>query len=296
MITKGDESFPQHGNDRELQLVCGAVLSELCRGDGELAAVTALALSAATMGGRQPQLPFDLGARADDTLTRLGESRRQRPEMVAARAAKTARLEFEKVAPAIKAQDVPSVIAGVQLLTQTSSTAVAGLSKELFAAVEGVRKFMLVQDEELQMLWWLLGDRSWDLNCAFSKVPREQRPLILGKELATLTSVLPGPLAVGALLSRAALKDSDELSIVTAVNACEDEWLRELVDGVAPSALTSPIHCAITKRLETGKGAAWVPGWAATTNLDGDAKQSSLQLAVRFYRECILTLLSGMPT
>jgi hypothetical protein len=216
--------------------------------------------------------------------------------MIAARAAKASKAEFDKVVPAIKAHDFQNVVAAVQLLAQTSFGAVAGVSKEFFAAVESVLKFILVQDEELQMLWWLVGDRSWDLNCPFAKVPREQRPLVLAKELAGLTTILPGPLALGALLSRASIKDSDELSIASTVNACEDEWLRGVVDGLTPSPVTCPIHCAITRRLETGKGAAWVPGWAATTNLDSSAKQSSLQLAVMFYRERILTLLVGMTT
>jgi hypothetical protein len=59
---------------------------------------------------------------------------------------------------------------------------------------------------------------------------------------------------------------------------------------VEPSPLSTPLHAAIKRQLETGAGEAWVPGWAASTDVDATHTLPSLILGELFYRERLLLL------
>ena len=156
------------------------------------------------------------------------------------------------------------------------------------SANRAVNQFVSIQDEELQMLWWLMGQRSWDYNCPFSAVPVPAQPLAFAKELADSTEFLPGPPSVKALLSRAGLEERKSVMIPAAINAVAPERLAQVVGEEDPSPVSSPIHFAIKRQLETGAGDTWVPGWAATTDVSADHAVSPLLLGVLFYRERLL--------
>ena len=46
--------------------------------------------------------------------------------------------------------------------------------------------------------------------------------------------------------------EQKEFTIPACVNACDDDWLRSLVNGIEPSPVTRPLHLAIRRRLEAG--------------------------------------------
>src|SRR3546814_20471320 len=47
--------------------------------------------------------------------------------------------------------------------------AFAERAKEEQAQFKSIGEYLAIRDEELQMLWWLLGQRSEPLNCPFSE-------------------------------------------------------------------------------------------------------------------------------
>jgi len=138
------------------------------------------------------------------------------------------------------------------------------------------------------MLWWLLGERSWDLGRPFGRIPAKCRPLVLAKELADFTSHPPGPASVSALLSRGGVKDRPKLSIAEAINTASVDWLATVVDDVQVSAIVHPIHLGIARKLETRDDESWIAGWSATAGLDSSLKIPPLQLGRLFYRERLL--------
>ena len=150
--------------------------------------------------------------------------------------------------------------------------------------------FVRVQDEELQMLWWLTGQRSEDLDCAFGAVAADAQSLVFAKELADHTEFLPGPASVKGLLSRAGLKERKKIAISTAINAADSAWVRKFVPEGEPSPVSTPIHFGIKRQLETGQGEAWIAGWAAAVGVKATLAVSPLGLGVLFYRERLLLL------
>ena len=76
--------------------------------------------------------------------------------------------------------------------------------------------------------------------------------------------------------------------IPEAINASDPEWLAQVVGDEDPSPVSSPLHFAIKRQLETGAGDTWVPGWAAATGVSAEHAVSSLRLGLLFYRERLL--------
>lgn len=290
IFREADETFEMQGNDREMQLLAGACLAAIMADNTEIAPRTALAVTTTCLSGaRRAELPMDLSVIAENALLRLADANRQRPDLVAYKEGKISKFDFEKAAA--KAREMPNGEGFAQALTLAAESMRAALSysaSRQASAVQAIDNFIQIQDEELQMLWWLVGQRSSDYDCPFDAVPTDAQPLVLGSELADATKVLPGPPSVKALLSRAGLKEKKKITIPAAVNAATTKWLQERLDESKPSPVTMPLHDAIQRQLDTGAGDAWIAGWAATTGVSASLALPVLTLGTLFYRERLL--------
>lgn len=267
-------------NDREVEVLAGCSLVVLLDSDdAELAALAALAITTASVGGvRKHKLPMNIAGLAENALIRFSESNSQRPDLS----------KYKKILPQLSVEpaDLPTAITAINTALQTIST-------RQHRAINAMETIINQQDEELQMLWWLTGGRSIEEDCAFNKVDKKFQPLLFAKELADQTEVLPGPCSIKGLLSRAGLKEAGKLILQDSINNAKTKWLLILVEDIDPSPITQPIHFAIKKQLETGAGDAWVAGWAAITELDANLSFSPLVLGNLFYRERLLELFLG---
>ena len=240
----------------------------------------------ACSGARKTVLPIDLVTAAENEMSRLAAGRRKRPDL--------GKVEIE--APDFSFE--PD-FAEVQ---PNSPTTFKGVFDQFTAAVDEaladlVGKFnesskLLVDagkkaDEELDMLSWVFGQRALLPDQAFAEVPADQKPLVFARDLASLTTIFPGPNSVPALMTRAGIKSTGKIKVADAVNAVSDEWTAEALKDRKPSPATSPVHFALLKRQETGAGDGWHAGWAAITGLDIAAAMSPNALAELFYREIL---------
>lgn len=287
-----DPAFEMSGNDREMQVLAGAALAELMNRGGAAGAEAALAVSAAALGGaRKPSLPVDLPVLAEHALDRLADSARKRPSLTTHAPTDVPKLDFAKaIAKVQEAPNGPGMAEALGLAAEAMRAALTVLTRRQASAVNALDAFISVQDEELQMLWWLIGQRSEDLDCAFDAVPDAAQALVFAKELADHTNHSPGPRSIKGLLSRAGLKDRRKVALATAINAADAAWLARVVPEKEPSPVSTPIHYGIKRQLETGAGDAWVAGWAAAVGVVPTLALSQLALGVQFYRERLLIL------
>ena len=285
-----DDAFEMSGNDRELQILAGACLAVLMETHTNIGAVAALVATTAGIGGaRQPDLPMELAALAEEAIVRHGEANLKRPSFEDHLS--TPKLDFKAASSKVKErQHQPAIAEAFQLAANEMSAAIRLIAETRANDVRTVEDFLRAQDEELNMLWWLTNQRSLDYDCAFDEISSEARPLVLASELAGNTEFLPGPPSVKGILSRAGLKDHGDVRISDAVNAADSTWLQGLVDEVDPSFVSTPLHAAIKRQLETGTGDAWIAGWAASTGVNNDYAMSGLALGNLFYRERLLML------
>ena len=191
-----DAAFRLKGNDRELQILAGACLAVLMETDQHIGPFVALSATTAGFdGARQPDLPMNLAALGELQIVRWGETNRQRPSFAVHLSGEPPRINFDKAVSEIqKDQSSAALSAAFKLAAGVTRQAMKQLAQTQAAAVDAVDKFFHLQDEELQMLWWLTGKRSSDYDCAFDDIPADARPLILAKELATRPHCCPGHL------------------------------------------------------------------------------------------------------
>jgi hypothetical protein len=287
-----DTTFEMQGNDRELQILAAATLAALMNTGASTGAEAAVAITTTSFAGaRKPDLPMDLTVLAGDAIDHIAETNSKRPRLSEYASGAAPKFDFEKAAAKAKAEpNAEGFAQAFTLAAEATSTAIGQLARRQANAVQAMDKFLRAQDEELQMLWWLTGQRSFDLDCAFETVSADVQPLVFGKELADHTEFLPGPAAIKALLSRAGLKDRKKIAVATFINAGNPEWLRTFIPEGEPSMVSTPIHFGIKRQLETGAGDSWIAGWAAAIGVAPDFALSPLMLGLLFYRERLLLL------
>ncbi|MGP1667699.1 MAG: GTPase-associated system all-helical protein GASH, partial [Rhodanobacter sp.] len=267
-----DEKFEMQGNDRELQVLAAASLAALMNEGDDTGAVAALAVTTASLAGaRKPDLPMDLLVLAEGAIDKIAETNRKRPNLAAHTSTAAPKFDFEKSAAKVKAEaNAEGFAQAFTMAADAVRLSFIEIARRQANAARAMGEFLRVQDEELQMLWWLTGQRSFDLDCTFEAIPSNAQPLVFGKELADSTEVLPGPVSVKALLSRAGLEDRKKLVLSTAISATDVAWLQTFMPEGEPSPVSTPIHFGIKRQLETGVGDAWTAGWAAAVGVAAD--------------------------
>ncbi len=285
-----DDQFQMEGNSRELEVLCGAALTVLLTKGTNAGAIAALSTTTAALGGarQRADLPMDLPSSGEHAVLQIANSLRARPDLARSASSDIPKFDFERSAAKSRESGWENVAQAFGLAAETVKAIVSTLARRQVALTEAATRFMRLQDEELQMLWWLSGQRSWELDRPFDSVAAEVRTLVLAKELADLTQFLPGPASVRALLSRAGLKDGKKTTVPVAVNACNAQWLSNVTQGKEPSPVSQPIHFAIRRKLETGDDETWIAGWAGACGVDATHGMSSLALGTLFYRERLL--------
>jgi len=286
-----DDLFDMQGNDREVEILCGCILAVLLELNGTLPPWTALAVSTSALNGsRATQLPMNLTVAAENAIARMAEQNRVRPNLQDAKL-QTPTVAFTKAKEKFQAAlDAASLSGAFDAAAEATNLTLASMAKKFNSAIDKTAAFIAIQDEELEMLWWVLGERSDGTKKPFKKVPEKARPLVFGTELADATASLPGPLSIDGLLLRAGLKSDQTFTIPAAINACDKSWLESIVDDNHGSSLSQPIHFAIKRKLETGDESSWVSGWAASAGIGGDVVYPSLILGRLFYRERLLSI------
>jgi len=282
-----DDLFLLSGNDPELELMCAAILINLFERMGKNASLAALAVTTTAMNGaRKPAVSIDLVGRAEESLNKNARSVRQRPDMGKLLSVAAPKLNFTDVISKVPNPiETTGVIAALNSVSEVIQKNINGIHTQSSKIMSELNRYIAVQDEELQILWWLVGGQSWSKNQPFSEVAANSRPIIFAKELADFTRVYPGPEGIRGILSRTGLQNDIEITIPDALNACDKEWLSLLLNDASPSAVTLPIHSAIARKIETGDSESWIPGWIASAGLPKKTKLSMLTLGELFYRE-----------
>lgn len=274
--------------DRELALLAAAVVFHDMDGrylDADL--VASLVVTTSCFGLRRYEQSVDLLGTSRNTLRSLSETSRRRPELESVKGLRTT-LEPADIATATKHAEAGQHGEAIKALAAATSKLVGAIVKRQNKFEADVKTFVTVQDEELDILWWLHGGRSMDLEVPFADVPETARPFVIARELARLTKVLPGPTAVPSLLTRTGVPSGPSRSIASAVQDMDFAWINatldELPDGKVSKHWT-PILFAFQRRVETEGSTGWESPWASLTAMSIEAELSPIQLAEALYRE-----------
>lgn len=159
--------------------------------------------------------------------------------------------------------------------------------------LDDLRRVVAVSAEETNILWWLFGEESRDLGASFASLPAQALGLISAKELADLTTLLPGPVGIKAFLAhvlkRGSLKATEKTLVAQSVKALPKQWKDSF--GTQWELVPARMHCRVANAI-TGSAsvssAKWPSTFAALTGWPQEHKIAAVTLANLFYRECLV--------
>ncbi len=145
--------------------------------------------------------------------------------------------------------------------------------------------------EEADMLWWVFGETSRDLDMRWDNMSLEEVCMISAKELADLTKIIPGPVAARAFLDRAIRSGRDSVrssvSIADVVNKTPKDWRERNYGKPLPNELKGilPISEAVKYSIEAGNSDGWRSIFKSSTRIAATAKPEPSKLAYQIFLE-----------
>lgn len=157
-------------------------------------------------------------------------------------------------------------------------------------ALKGAAHDLRCADEETNILWWIAGGSSRDLNKPWS-VLKDAVSLVAGSELADITDVALGPQDAAALLERVfpeAKGESKEQPLHVYVNAVPEDWAKKRAAKMAEGALDlTPLSLAISQRSKSNPS-SWQPFFEANSGLKASIRLAPERAARLAYVEAVL--------
>lgn len=293
-----DPAFLMKDNDFELRVLAGASIIELLENyeRSSLTDATALAIACTLCQGMRSEV---LNADVVEAARRYLSDESIRVRQIG---------NIPSVEGTIKETDKSFA----ELKTAVEGNTVAGLKDPLTAvlkklqlenkrivdtaneAIGNLTLSLRIQREESNILWWLFGEYSRDLDRPFVGMNLPAVCLIAAKELADLTEFLPGPYASRGHLDGVLRLAENPLPNSTAIrNAVSDvtpEWRETILDDAHLKEVNDlcPVHYALRKVTESTDGADWVAQFDKATGLKAKKAIAPLDLSVQFYQERLL--------
>lgn len=158
------------------------------------------------------------------------------------------------------------------------------------SALEGAAHDLRCVDEETNILWWIAGGTSRELNKPWSAL-KDAVPLVAGSELADLTDVALGPQDAAALLERVVPETkgkSKEQPLHVYVNAVPEDWAKARAAKLVERALDlTPLSLALSHRCKSN-ASSWQQFFEANSGLKASIPLAPERAAHLAYVEAVL--------
>jgi hypothetical protein len=256
VFRKHDSAFQQRNNELEQRVLAGAAIVQLVKhdddaDDGDLrsAVLAGTAVAASRLCATDGPLE-ELVEEVLDGLHEMARHQRRRRGFDATLLTDEEEKSFAKTIET-NVGDHNQLRASFASAFQLILKAVHRSESALCDAAHDLR----CADEETNILWWLEGECSRDLNKPWSAL-KDGAPVIAGWELADLTDVALGPHDAAALLERvvsSAKGKSNDQPLHTYVNAVSDDWAKARATDLPERALDlTPLTFALSLRARSG--------------------------------------------
>ena len=138
-------------------------------------------LTTSACGTRTPKIEVDLVNMANDGLRLIGIDTRERPKLSGLKKMLNEKKVDEAIDVLNNAPDPNQALPALKTLAPYTSQLIAQQDK-LVSALALMERTLNIQDEELQMLWWMVSGWSTKWNCRFDDIDIKARPIMLAKE------------------------------------------------------------------------------------------------------------------
>lgn len=289
-----DNAFPQKSN-LELSVLAGATLVYIINNYDGLDKLALLGLLSASFNKRKVAVPDILGVVQTEFDKRRVAIRNVAKKSTAIKSNIPQNKKLLDIVDAAK-NDVNSWNA--QTFSEALSVYLTNLNKLLVEAKKSIHQNVLEQKiykEDSQVLWWMTGEWSRDTQRPFKKFKVPEACIVIGKELADIVEILPGPYASKAVLYKVLSIFSDdeikEVTLSTAINQLDKDWREKVVNkySTGKTKEITPLLTAVSESLKVGKASEWKSAYELLTDFDAShIKVPALELAYQMYLECLV--------
>ncbi len=287
-----DNAFVPAGRATEIAVLAGAVLNEvlLSKRDSTSDCVALAIVVPAFQGLRKANPIPQLVTSAEQYLADRSADLRKPPKDSKPEAG-VAKDVIDNTTQALKESQFPQAADHLGTLVAAQNKIMRGQAAEIRA----LEKRLLLLREESDVLWWLTGAHSRIVNQSFADLEPGAAALLVGRELADLTQIIPGPLAIGAFAKRMlgstlSEKAEVELTLGSAINSLSGQvrtaWGEDA--QAAKSSGICPLYSAIVHSLTVAKPAEWPPLFKKSQSLDAKLKCHPALLSRQLYLESLL--------
>lgn len=282
---KQDATFKSSGNEKEISVLAGCVLilaiSDPENDWGEFAIPIT---TSSFINQRKHSLDVDLVRLAEDRIENDAALIRKRPtigdlEMVNSD-------EFAEILEGLQDNSqLPNVVSSLKSFVKALKIHTEVVQENIKEHLIQVNRVIDLQDEELQSLWWIIGNRSvlWDES--FDKMDEAGKVLLLSKEFTNFSNFIQEPPSIKSLLEKSGISSKKQNTIPDLVNGCSHKQLSKLIDTEKICPTISPVSAAIERAVELEGDESWVPVWSKTTGISESAKFPQIEIALQFVRE-----------
>jgi hypothetical protein len=292
-----DNAFLQRNNDLELRVLAGAalvqcVLPEIPRTESEIglgedikavrpAILVGTALEASAFLATDTVLD-EITSEVRAGLHKIAKQYRSRRNFNISLIAGKAKEELKSNITAVNASTEHGNMKQPVYAALMSMNKVLGRVEN---ALEGAAHSLRCADEETNILWWLTGGRSRDLNEAWAEL-KDAAPILAGFELADLTDIALGPQNASAILGRIAGMDAKPLQ--TFLEAVPEAWSKEHTRLLNDRYFDlTPISLALSLR-SSSNATSWQSYFEAATKLKPSVMVTPERAAYSAYVESML--------
>ena len=288
---EADNAFQMSGNDFEISLLAWATrlhMTETC--EQNIAIAAAFAVTCPTLQGKCSKgIVTEI---VDRARAYLQETRRElRREPVPPDAVNPICFDEEALKPLVDAWTTNQFPEAGKHLSKLLER--LGRQLEHVATAERcIERYQSLYREESDILWWLTGKCSRDLEIPFHNIEQQAACTVAGKELADLVRVLPGPLGAPAILDTVISTESPastEVSLSEAINKTDRDWREQWVTTLNTTECLdlSPILFAVNESIRVNGANAWHSVFKTQIGISPTTKLPARELAEQVYEECL---------
>ena len=284
-----DKDFGAEDNAYELKVLGGCILALAMSDEKAPNLLVANAIvSACFVGSRVPSVGFDLVGVAKNVLAVGGVKARGRQALLPVKRPLFPTKKIDDALAAMDAaKDLNTWIAQIRSAYAELVGHLGVVHRSLFEQADQSQRLLAIQDEELDVLWWVFGGRSVLLEVPFESIAKAARPIALGREIAGMTVFDTPPPSIAGILGKVGQFGDDDLTVKDAVNA----YIK--LGAIDPNLMTpcetlTPIHFALARARETKGGEEWISGWSGATQLPKTVSLKRTEMAIQTCREVLL--------
>jgi hypothetical protein len=291
-IKNSDPHFSIKIDIAEAGRIAGALLRHLIA-DNDLQAALCV-LSVSYSGKRAPVDAGDLLEASRDAIVKAGKRRGMTfpSSKLAYPAGKPLDPEFAAIEGSFSGASVKAGIEAAVADLRGSSTRFAASAN---LAYQSLRNDAARLADEVDLLWWHLGDWSELLEKPRSQLLPPALALVCGADMGALVREMPGPYGAYGILRRTVGEFGDKtVRLDDAIDALDPIDIPRLACKLSPeSSPVFPVHAAIKLATERGKG-AWANAFYEVAKDLKNVVVTHFDLSVQIYRERLLIVHGGL--